>query len=92
MLSILNSNPAIWQTFSLYININPGLFSVFCVLISACDTDNSFFYVVQILSIFYFCQVHWTHGNFKFYDTYGISMFSFPRNSSSIKVALVGID
>ena len=55
LCGILNSNLAIWQTSSLYTNRNPGLvFSVFCVLMSFCDTANGLFYVVQILSISYF--------------------------------------
>ena len=34
LCGILKSNPAVWQTSSLYTNRNPGLFSVLCVRIS----------------------------------------------------------
>ena len=58
---------------------------------SFCDTANSLFYVVQILSISYFCQVS-EPMDISHFKIHGISSFSFTRNSSSIKLALVGID
>ena len=67
---------------SSYDNRSPDLFSEFCVHVSheLLWQRKSVFYIVRILSISYFCHFLWTHGHFSFLETYGISMFSFPRN------------
>ena len=90
LCGILKSNPAVFvcqpQSWFILSILRP------CISHELLWHRKSVFYIVRILSICYFCHFLWTHGHFNFLDTYGISMFSFPRNSSTIKFSLGGID